>query len=354
MAGYKARLERDLDRWIAKGLTPAESREAILASVTEGPRVDASTALAVVGALLAAVAAVAFVAANWDAIPRLGRFALILSVFLAAAAGAAWAGRLRPILANTLLAVAAIIYASAIGLTGQIFDIAGDPQTALRAGGLAAGLLALGGRSSGAAIVSLALLGFGEFADASFQGVAPQHSFRWLVFAAAAGLALAWLWNSRPLAHAASLALIIGVITFIAVPNRHAVGLIFIGAGFGLATLAAAARWISPQRTASVVMLWSVWGALLLFAVGGFDDLEAGKIVHRAAWVVASGGTIALGMHDRQGMITAAGVVSMIAAVGAVLFDLGLGLMTSAGLLAACAVAALVVGLVVRRRRASA
>lgn len=55
-------------------------------------------------------------------------------------------------------------------------------------------------------------------------------------------------------------------------------------------------------------------------------------------------------MHDRQGMVTAAGVVSMIAAVCAILFDLGLGLMTAAGLFAVCALIALIAGGLTRRR----
>jgi hypothetical protein len=59
---------------------------------------------------------------------------------------------------------------------------------------------------------------------------------------------------------------------------------------------------------------------------------------------------IALGMHDRQTMVTAAGVTAMIAGVCAILFDLGLGLMTAAGLFAACAIIALVAGLLTRRR----
>ncbi|MGH6998274.1 MAG: DUF2157 domain-containing protein, partial [Phenylobacterium sp.] len=129
MAGYKARLQRDVDEWIAAGLVPAENRQAILDRVSDGRRIDASAALAVIGGLLLGAAALAFVAANWGVIPRLPRFGLIVGLFLAVAGAAAWATKAgRPLLTNTLLAVAALIYAAAIGLTGQIFDIAGDPQ----------------------------------------------------------------------------------------------------------------------------------------------------------------------------------------------------------------------------------
>ncbi|WP_312160812.1 DUF2157 domain-containing protein [Phenylobacterium sp.] len=346
MAGYKARLQKDVDEWIAAGLVPAQNRQAILDRVSDGRRIDASAALAVIGALLLGAAAVAFVAANWGAIPRLPRFGLIVGLFLAVAGGAAWAARAqRPLLTNTLLAVAALIYAAAIGLTGQIFDIAGDPQTALRSAGLAAALLALAGRSSGAGVVALALLGFGEFAG-RFDG----GSSRWLIFAAPVGMALAWLWNSKPLAHAASLALIVGLLAVISLYERWGSSSLLAAAAV-LAGLAALARQSSDRRTAVIHLLWFAWGALAFYGVAGFDEFKGGYLIaHRAAWLLISGGVIALGMHDRQGMVTAAGVVSMIAAVCAILFDLGLGLMTAAGLFAACALIALVAGGLTRRR----
>ena len=55
MASYRRRLEQDLDGWIDRGLVPAENRGAILDSVGEGRRLDAATALAIIGALLAGV-----------------------------------------------------------------------------------------------------------------------------------------------------------------------------------------------------------------------------------------------------------------------------------------------------------
>lgn len=348
MAGYKARLQRDLDAWIEGGLVPADNRAAILDSVADGRRVDASVALGVVGALLLGIAAIAFVAANWGEIPRLARFVLILAVFLGVTGAAAWTARgdARPILTNTLLMVAALVYAAAIGLTGQIFDIAGDPQRALRSAGLAAGLLAVAGRSSGAAIAALVLIGIGEFAG-RFDG----GNTRWLVFAAPVGLGLAWLWNSRPLAHVASLALIVGLLALISLYERSWGAAGFLAGAAVLAGLAGAARQVSDRRTAVIFMLWFAWGALLLFAVSGFDEVKGGLLIaHRAAWLVLAGGAVALGMHDRQPMITAAGVVAMIAGICAILFDLGLDLMTAAGLFGACALIALAGGFMMRGR----
>ncbi|WP_293405708.1 DUF2157 domain-containing protein [Phenylobacterium sp.] len=346
MASYKARLTKDLDEWIAAGLVPAAHRGAILDRVSDGRRIDASAALAVIGGLLLGAAAIAFVAANWGAIPRLPRFGLIVGLFLAMAGGGAWAARSgRPLLSNTLLAVAALVYAAAIGLTGQIFDIAGDPQRALRSAGLAAALLTIAGRSSAAGVVALALFGFGEFAG-RFDG----GESRWLIFAAPVGMGLAWLWNSKPLAHASALALIVGLVAAIAQFERWGATSLLASAAV-LALLAGGARQLGERRTALIFLLWFVWGALVFYGVAGFDEFKGGALIaHRAAWLILSGGVIALGMHDRQGMVTAAGVVSMIAAVCTILFDLGLGLMTAAGLFAVCALIALIAGGLTRRR----
>ena len=315
--------------------------------MVEERRLDTASVLAALGALLLGAAAIAFVAANWGAIPRLPRFGLILALFLAAAGAAAWASRdgRRPLATNILLAVAALIYAAAIGLTGQIFDIVGDPQRALRSAGLAAALLTVAGRSSAAGVVALALFGLGEF-----TGDFDRNASRWLIFAAPVGMGLAWLWNSKPLAHAASLALIVGLLAVISVHDRWGTGALLAAAAV-LAGLAALARQLGAQRTAVIFFLWFVWGALILFGFSGLDDLKGGGLIaHRLAWLVIAGGAITLGLHDRQAMVTAAGVVAMIAGVCTILFDLGLGLMTAAGLFAACAILALAAGAFARRR----
>src|ERR1700722_17836044 len=87
MAAYKDRVSKDLDRWITAGLVPEGSRAPILAAIPDPRRLDAAAALAWVGAVLLGIAVIAFVSANWDALPRIARFALLLGVF-AAGAGA--------------------------------------------------------------------------------------------------------------------------------------------------------------------------------------------------------------------------------------------------------------------------
>lgn len=353
MAGYRRRLEQDLDRWIGAGLVPADSRAAILDSVGEARRLDAATVLAVIGGLMAGVAVIAFVAANWSAIPRMARFAMILAAFLGAAGGAAWtSARSRPVASQVLLSVAALIFAAAIGLTGQIFDIAGDPQAALRMAGLAAVLLALAGGSPWPAAIGLLFIGLGDFAGRPFFGEQGPWA-GWLVAAAPLAAAAALRWRSPALAHAAGLAAIVAVMT-LSEALRARAELTFLGASAVLALAAAGLRWARDrfEGPAGVLYGWSVWGALAWFGAAGFGD-ELRGVVHSIAWLALSAAVVVLGRHERGAAVTAAGVVGLFAAGATLLFNLGVGLLTSAAVFGGLAVAALAVAFVLRGRRAA-
>jgi uncharacterized membrane protein len=212
MASYRARLERDLDRWIAEGLVPAASRAAILSEAQEPRRLDAAAALALVGAML------------------LGRRSSPLSpptgTACRAPCASCWccwrssppsglqprpARRGRSQATNALLALAALIFAAALGLTGQIFDIVGDPQATLWTAGVVAGFLALAGRSSAAAVTALALVAAGDIARTDWNPGGGLMSVPLLVLVAPLGVVAAWRWRSTPLAHVAAVGWIVGL-----------------------------------------------------------------------------------------------------------------------------------------------
>ena len=345
MSGYRDRLQADLERWIAEGLVDPAHREAILADVGEPRRLDAATALAFVGLALLGLAVVAFAASNWNGLPRVLRFSLILAAFGASVSGGVWASaRRKAATRNGLLTLAAFIFAAAVGLTGQIFDLAGDPRMSLYAAGGAAGVLALAGRSTGAAATALVLIGGGDLSDSVGTG------WTWLLFAAAAALALAALWRSAMLAQAASIALVAatGRLALVSpAPETTAFGLSLV-----FLLLAAAGRW-AAQREEGVVAAtaygWAIWGALGFFGLSGSAEVMGG-VPHRIAWLALASAAVALGRHDRHGMITAGGVLAFIAAVSAIMFDLGLGLLSAAALFAVCSVLALGAGWALRGR----
>jgi Predicted membrane protein (DUF2157) len=355
MPAYKERLAADLDRWIAAGLAPAEHRKAMLALVPESRRLDAATALAWVGGVLLGIAAISFVAANWDALPRLARFALVLGVFAAAAGAGAWAAnKVKPLLSDIALTLSALLFAAAIGLTGQIFDIIGEPRAALHGAGLAAFALALAGGSRGAACAALLLIGLGDFADNGMFGwFGGGVEAPWLILAAPLGVYLALRWRSAPLAHAGAIGVLAALFWF-ADRLEHEAELFLLFAAV-LAGAAAAARWLFKQEQAHAGVLygWAAWGALLFFVVAGYAgdaDAHGFGIAHRLGWLAAAGALIALGRFDRHMMITTVGVLSLIGAIAALLTDLGLDLMMAAGLFFLCALAALVGGLMLRKK----
>lgn len=349
MAGYKERLAEDLDRWIAAGLVAGENRQQILESVPEARRLDAASALAWIGAVLLGVALIAFIAANWDGIPRLARFALVISVFAGAAGAAAWAAhRGRPNLANGLLTFAALAFAAAIGLTGQIFDIAGDPRAALYGAGVAAAALALAGRSSGAAIACLLFFGNADFFSGDWL-FGQQFEAPWLIVAAPIGALLAIRWGSPPLAHAASVGVIASFVWFLSRFEQSGAAALFLSVWLG--AMAAGGRWMRAQGRpfGGVFYGWFAWAALGFFALAGYVDGNWG-ILHRLVWLAAASALVALGRYDKHNMVSAAGVVGLVAGIGALLTDLNLDLMVAAGLFFTAALIAMVVGYALRRR----
>lgn len=354
MTSYKDKVAKDLDRWIGAGLVSADKRDAILATVPDARRLDAATALAWVGGALLGVAVIAFIAANWDGIPRIGRFVLLLAFFAAAAGAGAWAShKSRALISDIALTIAALIFAASIGLTGQIFDIAGNEKYALYAAGIAGIALALAGRSAGAAVATLIFVGLGDFQDIELF-YSTREAAPWLIVFAPLCAFLALRWSSAPLAHASAIGVMVALFWFVTrFENEGAQCLLF---SVALAGAAAGARWLSKQDKphASVFYGWAAWGALMFFAAAGYaDSLEGGSnwgILHRLAWLGASGAVIALGRYDRHALVTATGVLSIIGAIAALLTDLGLDLMTAAALFFVCALAAMIGGLILRRK----
>jgi len=131
MNGYLRRLTRDLDRWIAGGLVPAQNRQAILDSASV-PRAGwtASGAAAILGAVLLALAALSFTAANWPDLPRLARFTVIIAALWASFAGAAFAfARGNPAAGHALALLGAALFGAAIALTAQTFNMSAFRNT---------------------------------------------------------------------------------------------------------------------------------------------------------------------------------------------------------------------------------
>jgi uncharacterized membrane protein len=143
--GYRARLARDLEGWISAGWVEASHRQAILDDVAARPaRWNPAGALAILGAALLAMSALSFVGANWDAMPRLLRFATIILALWAALLGAGHAfDRNAPVIGHALALVGAALFGAAIMLTAQTFNMTSFRNTAILIWAVAAGGIAL-------------------------------------------------------------------------------------------------------------------------------------------------------------------------------------------------------------------
>ena len=157
-AGYRKRLAADLPRWLDAGWLSADGAAAILASTNSGRRATFGLAaiLGTLGALLLGLAVIAFVGSQWDAVPRIVRFGLIVAAMLIAYTAAFEFDRrgLR-IFAEAGVLAAGIIFAAGIALVGQTYHLSGDfagavllfeagVLAAALAVGLASGLSAVG------------------------------------------------------------------------------------------------------------------------------------------------------------------------------------------------------------------
>ncbi|MGP1274584.1 MAG: DUF2157 domain-containing protein [Caulobacterales bacterium] len=189
--GQKRRLERDIDRWISKGWVDVVHRESILADSANRPgQWSAAGAGMILGAVLLALAALSFVAANWADMPRLARFFLILAALWSCLAGSGLAfGRNNPALGHALALAGAALFGAAIMLTAQTFNISAFRNTGILI--WAVGALCIAASISSRPVLALsALLGAGwmmaETANPLTGTIVWGYAPLWLVTAALA------------------------------------------------------------------------------------------------------------------------------------------------------------------------
>lgn len=156
---YRKRLDADLTRWVGEGLLNADSASAIRRSVASEGGFRLPALLGLFGGLLIASSVAAFVAANWEVMPRLVKLAMILISLIAALGIAA---RLESKGSSSGSDAAAtcgvLIFGAGIALIGQMYHLPADwPAGALMVA-LGALCVAVLLRSNGALVVALVAL----------------------------------------------------------------------------------------------------------------------------------------------------------------------------------------------------
>jgi uncharacterized membrane protein len=156
---YRKRLDADLTRWTAEGLLGADAASAIRRSVAAEGGFRLPALLGLFGGLLIASSVAAFVAANWEAIPRLAKLVMILiSVMVALGIAARLDSKGSSSGADAASTCGVLIFAAGIALIGQMYHLPADWP----AGTLLVALGAIGVafllRSNGALVITFVAL----------------------------------------------------------------------------------------------------------------------------------------------------------------------------------------------------
>jgi uncharacterized membrane protein len=156
---YHKRLEADLTRWVGEGLVSPASATTIRQSLTREGGFRLPGLLGMFGGLLIASSVAAFVAANWEDMPRLLKLGMILAGIVGALLIAArLEAKGSTMGANAASTCGVLIFAAGIALVGQMYHLPTDwPAGAflIALGGLVVAVLL---RSDGALIVAFIAL----------------------------------------------------------------------------------------------------------------------------------------------------------------------------------------------------
>lgn len=125
---YRARLKRDLDRWVANGLVNERDAQAMLADHdAQASSFSVGSVLLVLSAVLLSASILLVIAANWQAIPRLMKVSVVIALIWGFHCGGAILIALgRKALGQGLLVLGAASFGGGMALVGQLYHLSGD------------------------------------------------------------------------------------------------------------------------------------------------------------------------------------------------------------------------------------
>lgn len=289
--GYVNRLKKDIARWLDLGLLAEAQGEAILQDVNASHRSRSfGSVVAILGAVLIAAALVAFVAANWNQMPKLARVAMLISSIWGSYL-AAYIATLRqsPVIAEAFLVIGIAAFGASIMLIGQIYQLQGRNEDALfvwMLGGVATTVLA---RSPWSLVFTVgvgAAWMIAEFNSGRFgtdagelpfwlAGIEPFHLFplAWLGFA---GIAV-WL-RSQASGHVLMLTILVWSMLFVSIWNAGFLPRAILITAIALVALALVLRDITNQRRLGGFGVSTIsYLIVFLFVFVLYDLSEIGK-----------------------------------------------------------------------------
>ena len=342
MAGYADNIKKDLTRWVAEGLLTAELAQQLRADVETryGRGFSFGYVLAMMAALMFCAALLILVAANWDAIPRIGR---VVSLFALIAAGYVGGALLKQRghgeYGEAAWLIAAASFGGAIALIGQMYHLSGDETQAILVWCVGTMIAAVLLRSAllTVASVGLAVTWF-AYPVMSFNVDIPHY---YLVL-----LAVLWavaMWTQSAVARHAIILALIFYCVMIFIDNESPAVMIVLAAG-SVAVLAAVA--LGGEKTEQITGLGTglavdaLLGFLVAMFVLQFQFLDGAHFVWLAALTLAGiAGALHVAGRSSRGIrwlayLGFAGEICLVygATVGSMLGTAGFFLLAAAGI----------------------
>ena len=282
--GYRQRLEADLVKWVADGVISGDAAHSIRKArfgEEAGSRLPAIFAM--LGALMLAASVSAFVAANWQEIPRLVRLVGILTLIAVCFPIALQLGRRAiPWGADAAVTFGTLCFGAGVALVGQMYHLPGDwPAGAMLVAFGALIAAALTGKSGPLVIAFAAITAwsFGRFDGGQWREI---HWPFLLLFVPAFALALGR--ENRLVAHTAALALGVWLTTFLSAhaSDRYGIrvvdgGLAFSAAYMAIGLLALDRDWPAEFRA---MLPWGAWTFGVLLCLETVLVLENSVLSH--------------------------------------------------------------------------
>jgi uncharacterized membrane protein len=201
---YRSRLANDLDRWREQGLVGGQARDAMLEEYdSHASGYSFASIVALLGVICLCFAAMTFVAANWQEMPRLMRVGLLL-VAMWVSYGLAFVARDREQdwLAQGAVLLGCGIFGASIMLVAQMYHMQGQASGAVLMWAAGTIVAALALRSTPALVLAIVLFALWHWqvvtVDARTFGKIVNYPF---VFAWGLCAAGAWFLKSRLAAH---------------------------------------------------------------------------------------------------------------------------------------------------------
>jgi uncharacterized membrane protein len=290
--GYRQRLEADLVKWVAGGVISGDAAQSIRKARFDEEAASRLPAIfAMLGALMLAASVCAFVAANWQEIPRLLRLVGILAIIAGCFFPALLLERRgMPRGADAAVTLATLCFGAGVALVGQMYHLPADwPAGAMliALGGVVAAALTGKDGSLVIAFVAMTSWSCGRFDAWQWRDI---HWSFLLLFVP--GFLLALGRENRLLAHAAILALSLWLATLLVQPSdvrpltteRYLFNLIDGGLAFSAAYIAIGllALHRSWPAVLQALLPWGSWvfGILLCFEI--FFVLEKALVIPHA------------------------------------------------------------------------